>query len=76
MARSIDWSYGLTLFDSYHCSRYNTQTRRLTEPMFEQVFDAIGLFFQGCRMPIVSFPGRRRARQPGPDTRSKRPDEK
>jgi uracil-DNA glycosylase family 4 len=29
---------GLTLFDSYHCSRYNTQTRRLTATMFEQVF--------------------------------------
>ena len=29
---------GLTLFDSYHCSRYNTQTRRLTAAMFEQVF--------------------------------------
>jgi len=27
-----------TLIDSYHCSRYNTQTRRLTTPMFEQVF--------------------------------------
>jgi uracil-DNA glycosylase family 4 len=38
---------GLTLFDSYHCSRYNTQTRRLTEPMFEQVFAAIGRFLQG-----------------------------
>lgn len=25
------------LLDSYHCSRYNTQTRRLTTPMFEQV---------------------------------------
>ena len=37
---------GLMLFDSYHCSRYNTQTRRLTEPMFEQVFAAIGRFFQ------------------------------
>ena len=37
---------GLALFDSYHCSRYNTQTRRLTEPMFEQVFAAIGRFFQ------------------------------
>jgi uracil-DNA glycosylase len=37
---------GLTLFDSYHCSRYNTQTRRLTEPMFEQVFAAIGRYFQ------------------------------
>ena len=29
---------GLTLFDSYHCSRYNTQTRRLTPGMFERVF--------------------------------------
>jgi len=28
---------GLTLFDSYHCSRYNTQTRRLTTDMFEGV---------------------------------------
>jgi len=26
------------LIDSYHCSRYNTQTRRLTEDMFHQVF--------------------------------------
>ena len=28
---------GSVLLDSYHCSRYNTQTRRLTTPMFEQV---------------------------------------
>ena len=28
----------LTLLDSYHCSRYNTQTRRLTPEMFERVF--------------------------------------
>ena len=26
------------LIDSYHCSRYNTQTRRLTPEMFAQVF--------------------------------------
>jgi uracil-DNA glycosylase family 4 len=32
---------GLVLFDSYHCSRYNTQTRRLTAAMFEQVFTDI-----------------------------------
>lgn len=31
---------GLFLFDSYHCSRYNTNTGRLTEPMFERVFEA------------------------------------
>ena len=28
----------ITLFDSYHCSRYNTNTRRLTTEMFHQVF--------------------------------------
>lgn len=32
---------GLTLHDSYHCSRYNTNTRRLTEEMFNDVFVAI-----------------------------------
>jgi len=30
--------HGLTFVDSYHCSRYNTQTRRLTTPMFQDVF--------------------------------------
>ncbi|MCH9020289.1 MAG: uracil-DNA glycosylase [Proteobacteria bacterium] len=29
---------GLTLADSYHCSRYNTNTGRLTETMFRDVF--------------------------------------
>jgi len=29
---------GLTLFDSYHCSRYNTNTGVLTPQMFRQVF--------------------------------------
>ena len=32
---------GLTLYDSYHCSRYNTNTGRLTPEMFDAVFAAI-----------------------------------
>ena len=32
---------GLTLADSYHCSRYNTNTGRLTTGMFHAVFDAV-----------------------------------
>lgn len=32
---------GLILVDSYHCSRYNTQTKRLTEAMFHAVFEII-----------------------------------
>ena len=36
-------STGIALFDSYHCSRYNTNTRRLTPQMFRAVFDAIAL---------------------------------
>jgi uracil-DNA glycosylase family 4 len=31
----------LTLVDSYHCSRYNTQTKRLTTSMFHSVFKRI-----------------------------------
>lgn len=47
--RQRDWPFGhaaehaladgRTLLDSYHCSRYNTQTRRLTPAMFERVFE-------------------------------------
>jgi uracil-DNA glycosylase family 4 len=32
---------GHVLFDSYHCSRYNTNTRRLTPEMFRDVFQTI-----------------------------------
>ncbi len=32
---------GKVLADSYHCSRYNTNTRRLTSDMFRAVFAAI-----------------------------------
>jgi len=31
----------LALYDSYHCSRYNTNTGRLTEKMFTAVFAAV-----------------------------------
>ncbi len=33
-----DIGHGLRLIDSYHCSRYNTQTRRLTSVMFKEIF--------------------------------------
>lgn len=36
-----DIGAGLVLFDSFHCSRYNTNTGRLTTAMFHSVFDAI-----------------------------------
>jgi uracil-DNA glycosylase family 4 len=35
-------SNGMTLADSYHCSRYNTNTGRLTPQMFEDVFQKLG----------------------------------
>ena len=31
----------LHVFSSYHCSRYNTNTNRLTPQMFEAVFASI-----------------------------------
>jgi uracil-DNA glycosylase family 4 len=36
-AAEHDLGAGRVLLDSYHCSRYNTQTRRLTTDMFEAV---------------------------------------
>ncbi len=40
---------GVALFDSYHCSRYNTNTRRLTPTMFDSVFDSIGAHLRTVR---------------------------
>jgi len=40
---------GRTLVDSYHCSRYNTQTRRLTTDMFERVFVDIAAILKQSR---------------------------
>ena len=34
-------SNGITLIDSYHCSKYNTSTKRLSEEMFHTVFETI-----------------------------------
>lgn len=35
---------GLRIFSSYHCSRYNTNTGRLTTQMFEDVFASVREF--------------------------------
>jgi uracil-DNA glycosylase len=37
---------GLTLFDSFHCSRYNTNTGKLTPEMFRAVFAAVRAHLQ------------------------------
>lgn len=39
---------GMFLFDSYHCSRYNTNTGRLTTAMFEDVFRAVDAHLSGA----------------------------
>lgn len=40
---------GIGLFSSYHCSRYNTNTGRLTETMFAQVFSDAANFLREQR---------------------------
>lgn len=41
-----DIGHNLKLIDSYHCSRYNTNTGRLTVEMFEDVFQEINAVLQ------------------------------
>ena len=50
-----DLENGVWLVDSYHCSRYNTNTGRLTEKMFSNVFLKIKslLYEKGSRPPNV-----------------------
>ncbi len=50
-------SEDLTLFDSYHCSRYNTNTRRLTPEMFEDVFAGISRYI-AARQSAAGTTGR------------------
>ncbi|MBL4763431.1 MAG: uracil-DNA glycosylase [Gammaproteobacteria bacterium] len=40
-ARQHQISDVFTLIDSYHCSRYNTNTKRLTTDMFDQIFSSV-----------------------------------
>src|SRR5262249_5403991 len=40
---------GVALFDSFHCSRYNTNTGRLTTAMFRSVFADIRAFLDAAR---------------------------
>jgi uracil-DNA glycosylase family 4 len=39
---------GVRIFASYHCSRYNTNTGRLTAAMFHEVFAAARAFLADC----------------------------
>lgn len=45
---------GARLFDSYHCSRYNTQTRRLTEAMFESVVAQVAHFLRRAERTAIA----------------------
>jgi uracil-DNA glycosylase len=43
---------GITLIDSYHCSRYNQNTRVLTAEMFEAVFEQALAQRQTAQVPL------------------------
>ncbi len=44
---------GLRLFDSYHCSRYNTNTGVLTTDMFREVFAAVRRYLDARSQPAT-----------------------
>ncbi len=44
--RRHNTSADLVIFDSFHCSRYNTNTGRLTEEMFFSVFENISCYLK------------------------------
>jgi len=56
--RRADWKFGHgavhrphqrpVLIDSYHCSRYNTNTGRLTEAMFHRMFETVCTVLDGA----------------------------
>ncbi len=54
-----DLPHGYILLDSYHCSRYNTQTRRLTTRMFESVVGRAAKLSVSARRGRRSTPVRR-----------------
>ena len=55
---------GLALFDSFHCSRYNTNTGKLTPEMFEAVFAAVRDLLPGPQQAGRAAP-RDRSRRAG-----------
>lgn len=49
---------GLTLFDSYHCSRYNTNTGVLTADMFRAVVAGVGAYLESRSAAASAQPPR------------------
>ncbi len=48
---------GQTLYDSYHCSRYNVNTGRLTEAMFHAVIEQIAAALPPAAAPPAALEG-------------------
>jgi uracil-DNA glycosylase len=63
---------GLTLFDSYHCSRYNTNTGVLTPEMFQDVFAAVRRHLDSLGSPDTgAAPPAPKAPEPGSPRKGK-----